>query len=232
MPAIFVHGVADTHRIWDGVRSHLERDDVRALSLPGFDAPLPDGFQATKEDYLEWLIAELEQVGEPVDLVGHDWGCILTARLAAVRPDLVRTWAGGSGPVSAAYEWHSFAVVWQTPGEGEAWMATLDKEAFAADYVRFGVPPDVARQIMELLDDTMKDCILRLYRSAVHLGEEWEPGLADATAPSLVFWGVHDVTTPMEFGYRLAGSLRARRVLALDCQHFTPIENRGRSLRR
>src|SRR5687768_14742801 len=94
MPAILVHGVPDTQHVWDGVRRHLTRSDVEAWNLPGFGAERPAGFGSTKEEYADWLIERLERIGEPVDLVGHDWGCILTLRVASLRPDLVRTWAG------------------------------------------------------------------------------------------------------------------------------------------
>jgi pimeloyl-ACP methyl ester carboxylesterase len=222
--AVLVHGVTDTPRLWDGVRAHLTRDDIIALALPGFDSPVPDGFGATKEEYADWIVGELEAIGEPVDLVGHDWGCILTARVASVRPDLVRTWAGGGGPVSAAYAWHSLALVWQAEGEGEAWSRNFDPEGWAAIYAQFGVPLDTAREAAALVDETMRSCILALYRSAVELGREWEPGLADATCPALVVWGEHDATTPIEYGERLAASLRADALVRLDAQHFFPIE--------
>ncbi|MEV6176759.1 hypothetical protein [Streptomyces sp. NPDC052015] len=74
MPAILVRGVADTHHVWDGVRQHLTRTDVDAWDLPGFGAARPAGFGSSKEEYVDRLIQRLERVGEPVDLVGHDWG--------------------------------------------------------------------------------------------------------------------------------------------------------------
>ena len=113
MPAVFVHGVPDTYRVWDRVIPHLSRTDVVALALPGFDSPVPHGFSATKEEYVEWIIGQIEQQSEPVDLVGHDWGCILAVRVASLRPDLVRTWAAGGGPVSKDYEWHELAKIFQ-----------------------------------------------------------------------------------------------------------------------
>ena len=61
MPAVFVHGVPETHIIWDPIRSHLSGKDVVAVDLPGFGAPLPAGFDATKEAYAAWLIAEIEK---------------------------------------------------------------------------------------------------------------------------------------------------------------------------
>lgn len=223
MTAVFIHGVADTYRIWEPVRRHLDRTDVVALALPGFDSPVPSGFAATKEAYVDWIIAQLESQPGPVDLVGHDWGCILTARVASLRPDLVRTWAGGSGPISRSYEWHYLAKTWQTPGAGEQWMIHMDRDNFGQVLISDGVSPAVAQETVDLIDDKMKDSILRLYRSAVNLGAEWEPGLVDVMAPSMVFWGAKDPFTQIGFGHQLGKAMRASRVISLDCGHFTPL---------
>src|SRR4030095_6593160 len=115
MPVVFVHGVPDTHRLWDKLRSFLSRRDVLTPSLPGFGCAVPPGFTATKEAYVEWLVGELERVGEPVDLVGHDWGSLLVQRIVSVRPDLIRTWAAGGGPVDRAHVWHDMATRGQSP---------------------------------------------------------------------------------------------------------------------
>ena len=49
MPAIFVHGVPDTPRVWQKVISRLGQKDVTTLALPGFGVPPPEGFRPTKE---------------------------------------------------------------------------------------------------------------------------------------------------------------------------------------
>ncbi|MER7938103.1 MULTISPECIES: alpha/beta hydrolase [unclassified Streptomyces] len=225
MPAILIHGVPDTHHVWDDVRRNLSRTDVEAWDLPGFAAPRPDGFASTKEEYVVWLIDRLERIGEPVDLVGHDWGCIFTARVASLRPDLVRTWAGGNGPISAEYAWHPLARTWQDQAAGDRFMELLEADSFAADLVRgFDVPARAAEEMAGRVDDVMKDSVLRLYRSAVTMGKEWEPGLADVAAPCLVFWGARDPACQLEFGERLGASLRATRVAPLDCNHWTVLE--------
>ena len=41
MPAVFLHGVPDTSRAWQGVVARLPRRDVVTLSLPGFGRPTP-----------------------------------------------------------------------------------------------------------------------------------------------------------------------------------------------
>ncbi|MFG2731552.1 alpha/beta fold hydrolase [Streptomyces canus] len=225
MPAIFIHGVPDTHRVWAGVCRHLTRTDIEAWDLPGFGAPRPDGFGSSKEEYVDWLISRLEEVGEPVDLVGHDWGCILTTRVASLRPDLVRTWAGGNGPVSARYTWHPLAKTWQDPGEGDRYMAELKPHSLANDFVAgFEMPAALATETVQYVDAPMKDSILKLYRSAVRVGAEWEPDLAKFTAPALVFWGARDLSCPVEFADDLGRAIRAERVIKLDCNHWTVLQ--------
>ncbi|MFF7969689.1 alpha/beta fold hydrolase [Streptomyces sp. NPDC007903] len=225
MPAILIHGVPDTHHVWDDVRRHLTRSDVEAWDLPGFGAPRPEGFDSTKEEYVTWLIDRLAGVGEPVDLVGHDWGCLLTARVASVRPDLIRSWAGGNGPISAEYVWHPLAKLWQDPVAGDRWAQEYDAAAFAKDLTdSLQVPAEPAEKAAGRVDETMRDSILKLYRSALTVGAEWEPQLANLSAPSLLFWGALDPVCATEFGEKMAESLRASRLLELDSSHWTLLQ--------
>ena len=224
MPAVFVHGVPDTFRVLDPLRKHLSRQDVVALALPGFNSPLPANFDASKEEYANWIIRQLEDLGEPVDLVGHDWGCILTMRVVSLRPDLIRSWAAGSGPVSATYEWHPLAKIWQTPGEGEKWFKELNTSAVTGFMVAAGLPVETAEQTVSHIDSTMGDCILRLYRSAVEVGKQWQSDLAKVQAPGLVFWGEEDTACPVRFADELASDTEARRVVKLHAGHWTIVE--------
>jgi pimeloyl-ACP methyl ester carboxylesterase len=160
-----------------------------------------------------------------VDLVGHDWGCILTLRVAYLRPDLVRTWAGGNGPIHSSYVWHPLAKVWQDQVEGDRYMAELQAESFTDDLVAgFAVPRDLAGEMSSRVDEPMKDAILRLYRSALTVGVEWEPGLSAVSAACLVFWGALDPACQIEFGRKLGVSLHASAVIEMDCNHWTVLQ--------
>jgi pimeloyl-ACP methyl ester carboxylesterase len=124
MPAVFVHGVPDTPEVWDGVVCRLGRKDVVRLALPGFACPLPLGFGATKEEYVDWILGQLATLTGPIDLVGHDWGGLLVTRVVSVRPTVARSWAVGAAPLDREYVWHQAARAWQTPGMGEkVWRA-------------------------------------------------------------------------------------------------------------
>ena len=73
MPIVLVHGVPETAAVWDPLLEILGPSDTETVRLPGFGAPTPEGFGATKEEYVSWLIAELERIGAsgPIDLVGR-----------------------------------------------------------------------------------------------------------------------------------------------------------------
>jgi pimeloyl-ACP methyl ester carboxylesterase len=192
MPAVLVHGVPETAALWDPLRAHLHRPDVVALNLPGFGSARPEGFGATKDEYVAWLIAELETCrGEgPIDLVGHDWGGAFVVRVVSTRPDLVRSWVtDAAGVGDESFVWHRFAKLWQTAGAGEEFFAQQlaePAETRAGLFIQLGVPQQRAVAIAGGLDQTMADCILTLYRSAVDVGREWGPGFRDIPVPGLV----------------------------------------------
>jgi pimeloyl-ACP methyl ester carboxylesterase len=120
---VFVHGVPETLVIWNKLRANLNAESV-ALSMPGFGSARPPGFGATKDEYVDWLVGELNQFEEPIDLVGHDWGAGLTYRVATAYGDRLRSWSADIANIMHPdYVWHDFARIWQTPGDGEAFFA-------------------------------------------------------------------------------------------------------------
>jgi len=225
MPALLVHGNPDTASLWDRVRAHLGADagDVVAVDLPGFAHPAPAGFACTKEAYVDWIVARLEELGGGVDLVGHDWGSLLVQRVASTRPDLLASVACGGAAVDADYPWHPLAQVWQTPGEGERYMKEeLTDEFGIAHLVENGVPPQDAQRNMWLTAHG-KATILALYRSAVDIGAEWQPELERLELPAMVIWGKDDPYVPLSWGERLAERMSAELVV-LQCGHWWPYE--------
>jgi pimeloyl-ACP methyl ester carboxylesterase len=145
--------------------------------MPGFGCPVPAGWGATKEEYTDWLIAEAEKAGEPVDIVGHDWGALLVARVASLRPDLVRSWAICDAAIDEAYVWH-----------------------------------------------TMKDCILKLYRSAVEVGKEWQPATEKMERPGLMMWGGKDPYMQVDYARKMAQRTGAKLTVFEDSGHWLPLE--------
>ena len=224
MPAVFVHGVPDTERVWSGVIARLGRSDVVTLSLPGFGGEAPPGFDATKEAYVDWLLAELARQPGPIDIVGHDWGALLVTRAVSLRPQAFRSWAVGGAPLDPDYEWHQAARLWQTPEVGERVMEGMTAPGLQKLLVAAGVPATDAEETARHVDAAMKRCILALYRSAVHVGREWSDDLRRITAPGLVLWGEVDPYAASRFGARLAERTNARFVCLPGCSHWWQLE--------
>ena len=229
MPAVLVHGNPDSHLLWEPIQAHLTGypDETVAVDLPGFAAPAPADFRATKEGYVVWLERQLEAIadraGGPVDLVGHDWGSLLVQRVASMRPDLVRSLAAGGAAIDTEYQWHRAARIWQTPEEGERHMLErLTPDVAVASLLKDGVPERYARLNSWLVPGN-KECVLELYRSAVRIGEEWLPELARIDLPAMVLWGRDDPYVPLSCGERLAERIGAVLVV-LDCGHWWPYE--------
>lgn len=224
MPAVFVHGVPDTPRVWGPLLERLDRPDVVTLRLPGFASPRPEGFPATKEAYVDWLRTRLVGMDGPIDLVGHDWGSLLTLRLASLGVPGLRSWAAGNGPIDRTYVWHDMAQLLQTPEVGEQLLRdVLTPEALATIMEAEGLSPAHAAATAADVDDVMKGCILDLYRSAVHVGDEWEDGLADIDTPGLLLWAAQDPFVPFVHGENIAARTGAR-LVRLDCGHWWPVQ--------
>jgi pimeloyl-ACP methyl ester carboxylesterase len=195
MTIVLLHGVPEDMHIWDELRQDLVGLDVVALNLPGFGTPLPPGFAPTMSSYADWVAQQLQAVGHPVCLVGHDWGGILTSRLATTRPDLL------SGFVTdvlsffhQGFAWHPLAKIWATPGAGEAFMEEQGKrtpEERAGQYVGMGVSATYAARLA--VSDTVKNtCILHLYRSSRELYQDWGKGASAPKVPGLYVAGDKD----------------------------------------
>jgi pimeloyl-ACP methyl ester carboxylesterase len=233
MTAAFVHGNPETTFVWSELVTELERrgvDDIVLLSPPGFGASVPEGFGGTRLDHRDWLIAQLEALDGPVDLVGHDWGAGHAFAVASARPDLLRSWAADcAGLVHPDYEWHPAAQVWQTAGEGEksiARMIALDAGQIEA---AFGVPAKLAANMADHLDPDMGRAILKLYRSAVQpamreLGDQL--AVADRR-PSLLLHATADPFVPPDMVFAVAERIGAEILTLEGLAHWWMFENPG-----
>ena len=224
---VFVHGVPETAPIWDKVRSRISGESI-ALALPGFGCPRPAGFGATMDEYVTWLVEELDAIGEPVDLVGHDWGAGFTYRVATAFGDRLRSWAADVGNLAHPdYEWHDFAKLWQTPGEGEAFVASqneLSTEERATTFEAMGVGREDALEMAAASDETMGACILDLYRSAMpNAHATWGPW-SPTRAPGLVLHPTEDPFSDETLAREAADALGARFEPIDGAGHFWPYQ--------
>ncbi|AGL14372.1 alpha/beta fold hydrolase [Actinoplanes sp. N902-109] len=91
-PAVYVHGLGGSSQNWTDVAGLLaDRFDGQAVDLPGFGYSDPSRRYSIPA-FAERLIGYLEHSGRgPVHLVGNSLGGSISVRVAALRPDLVRT---------------------------------------------------------------------------------------------------------------------------------------------
>src|SRR3954468_20691808 len=114
-PALYVHGLGGSSQNWSALMQELDGDvDGEALDLPGFgDSPPPDDADYSVTGHARAVIRYLDASGRgPVHLLGNSLGGAITTRVAALRPDLVRTltlvspalpeWRGQRGAVPTA----------------------------------------------------------------------------------------------------------------------------------
>jgi pimeloyl-ACP methyl ester carboxylesterase len=238
MTAVFVNGNPETAAIWGPLLAELDRSDVLCLSPPGFGAPIPDGFDCTVASYRDWLAGELDTLGEPVDLVGHDVGGGIVIRIAMTRPDLLRTWASDSlGVYDPDYTWHDLAQGWQTPGVGEKSVADMmggSPEERAARMAGLGMSRPVADQLAAAQGPEMGRAILAYYRSAI------QPVMADlgrdlpaaAQRPGLAIIGTADHFVGSEDMRRRSAARAGARAEILDgLGHWWMVQDPARAAR-
>ncbi|MEU5317113.1 alpha/beta hydrolase [Streptomyces sp. NPDC021056] len=93
-PALYVHGLGGSSQNWSALMLELEGVlDGEAVDLPGFgDSPPPDDGDYSITAHARAVIRFLDASGRgPVHLFGNSLGGAVSTRVAAVRPDLVRT---------------------------------------------------------------------------------------------------------------------------------------------
>jgi pimeloyl-ACP methyl ester carboxylesterase len=229
MTVVFVHDVPETAAIWRKMQALIDDDSV-AVSLPGFGNPRPDGFGATKDEYAEWLVAQLDAIGEPVHLVGHDWGAGLTQRIAVAFGDRLRSWVADCGSLAHPdYVWHPLAQIAQMPEEGEAALRAREAQPLEekADVLAaaFSITVEDATEMARAQDRTMDDCILDLYRSAVpNPHADWGP-LRRASAPGLIVHPSDDPFSIEPLAKEVAEQLGAGFTVLEGTNHFWPYQN-------
>ncbi|GAA3087121.1 alpha/beta fold hydrolase [Pseudonocardia yunnanensis] len=224
-PVVLVHGNPETAAVWDLLVEQLVgqgHDKPLCLSPPGFGAPVPTGWGATIGEYRDWLVAELERVGRPVHLVGHDWGGGHVVNVAMTRPDLLRSWCSDViGLFDPDYVWHELAQGWQSLDDGEAAVARLVQPPVAEKVsflVQRGMDASIAERIAPAMDHVMGECILRLYRSAAQpVMAELGAGLEAAAArPGLAIMASEDHVVGTEEQRRRSAARAGARAEVLD----------------
>ncbi|MEV0737341.1 alpha/beta hydrolase [Streptomyces sp. NPDC050549] len=251
-PALCVHGLGGSSQNWSLLMAELDGVvDSEALDLPGFgDSPPPDDGDYSVTGHARAVIRYLDAAGRgPVHLVGNSLGGAITTRVAAVRPDLVRTLTLVS-PALPELRVQRTAVPTALLGvPGVASLFTrVSREWTAEQRVRgvmalcYGDPgqvtPEEFRHAVEELERRLQlpyfwDVMARSSRGVVNaytLGGQhglWRQA-ERVLAPTLLVYGRRDQLVGYRMAQRAARAFRDSRLLSLpDAGHVAMMEYPG-----
>ncbi|HKO01389.1 MAG TPA: alpha/beta fold hydrolase, partial [Thermoanaerobaculia bacterium] len=204
-PVALIHGLGGSSRWWEKNFEALSaRHTVAALDLPGFGgnarffapAPMPP-FGEMSALVARWL----ETFGERVHLVAHSMGGLIAIRLAAERPELLRslTLVCAAGiPFALDPAPHLRAMPQPVRGAVKITRFALP------DFLRAGPTAVAVAGARILLTDV----------------REW---LAAIEVPTLVVWGEHDPVVPLHYGEEMRRAIRNSRFVVLPRAAHVPM---------
>ncbi|KUN85157.1 alpha/beta fold hydrolase [Streptomyces griseoruber] len=248
-PALFVHGLGGSSQNWSALMAGLDGAVAsEAVDLPGFgDSPPPDDGNYSITAHARAVIRYLDASARgPVHLFGNSLGGAVSTRVAAVRPDLVRTLTLVS-PALPELRVQRTAIptgLAGLPGV-TALFSRLTREWTVEQRVRgvlalcYGDPgrvsPEAFRHAVEELDRRLQlpyfwDALTRSTRgllSAYTLGGQhglWRQA-ERVLAPTLLIYGGRDQLVGFRMAQRAGRAFRDSRLLTLpDAGHVAMME--------
>ncbi|MYW67378.1 alpha/beta fold hydrolase [Streptomyces sp. SID8379] len=248
-PALYVHGLGGSSQNWSALMPRLEDVvDGEAVDLPGFgDSPPPDDGNYSVTGHARAVIRYLDaQRRGPVHLFGNSLGGAVATRVAAVRPDLVRTLTLVSPALPEIRVQRTALPTGLLAVPGVAALFTrLTKEWTAEQRVRgvtalcYGDPERVTPEGFQAAVEEMErrlrlpyfwDAMARSARGVVNaytLGGQhglWRQA-ERVLAPTLLVYGGRDQLVSYRMAARAARTFRESRLLTLpDAGHVAMME--------
>ncbi|MFI5962473.1 alpha/beta fold hydrolase [Streptomyces asoensis] len=248
-PALYVHGLGGSSQNWSALMALLDGAVAsEAVDLPGFgDSPPPDDGNYSITAHARAVIRYLDAVDRgPVHLFGNSLGGAVSTRVAAVRPDLVRTLTLVSPALPELRVQRTALPTGLVGLPGVAALFTrLTREWTAEQRVRgvtalcYGDPgrvaPDAFRHAVDELERRLQlpyfwDALTRSTRgllSAYTLGGQhglWRQA-ERVLAPTLLVYGGRDQLVGFRMAQRAARTFRDSRLLTLpDAGHVAMME--------
>ena len=222
-PLLFLHGFEGHPGDAAFLQQLAQRHRVVAPEMPGFSGSMQGAHEL--QDIVDYALFYRrfieEEIGEPVDLVGHDLGGMLAAEVAAFSPYLVRRLV----LVDAYGLWldeHEIPDVFvQTPAALRELLWAQPERAENAEPAAAPADPDPATTALNAQQDR---AIAAKFLWAVP-----ERGLAKrlryVEAPTLLLWGENDRLIPAAYADDFAARLRRAEVaLIADAGHLPMLE--------
>lgn len=231
---VLVHGIPGAGQAWDGVVAALPGMEVIVPDLLGFGASSAPRFSieslgpAAQSLALERLLDE--GGGQPVILVGHDFGGPVSILLAGRRPDLVSALfllsanAFPDTPIPFPLSLTTLPIVGPVVGRA------LFSSPSLALMLKQGVGDAISHPDPEIYLGArgQRRAIATIFSGALRQLDELYSPVEDVLRrfdlPVLVAWGDQDPFLPVAQGQRTADAARGRLTIFSGAGHFLPHE--------
>lgn len=250
-PALFVHGLGGASTNWTDLMALLARRlDCWALDLPGFgrSGPPADGSYRLGS-HVRAVIGLLDaRGGAPVHVLGNSLGGAVCTRVAATRPDLVRTLTLVSPAlpnldprrisdprlplillpgVRRVAQRRLNAVDARERALGVLRLCFYDPDRIHPDRIEQAAEEVRRRTGLAHNDTAFAESLRGLVRSYLATGPRalWQQA-ARVSAPTLLVWGRHDRLVSVAIANRAFAAFPDARLLVIeDCGHVAQMEH-------
>ncbi|MDX3777281.1 alpha/beta fold hydrolase [Streptomyces europaeiscabiei] len=248
-PALYVHGLGGSSQNWSALMPLLDGlVDSEALDLPGFgDSPPPDDGNYSLTGHARAVIRHLDAAGRgPVHLFGNSLGGAVATRVAALRPDLVRTLTLVSPALPELRVQRTAVPTAMLALPGMAALFTRFTRGWSAEQRVRGVTALCYGDPGRVTDEGFRNAVEEMERR-IQLPYMWDAltrsarGLVDAytlggqhslwrqaervLAPTLLVYGRRDQLVGYRMAQRAARSFRDSRLVSLpDAGHVAMME--------
>ena len=208
-PIILVHGLSGSTRWWTrNIPALAEHYQLYLVDLPGFGTMRRHRPRFALAEAAAWLLAWMEAVNlRAAHIVGHSMGGYICLRLAACKPEAVRS-----------------LVLVAPAGVPTGWSLLGHLMPLLA-VVRVMTP----RFLPILLYDSLRASPLTLWQAARDLlAEDVREHLAAITGRTLLIWGEHDTLVPPTVGHLIRAEIAGSRLLILEGAGHVPLYERPR----
>jgi len=236
---LLLHGFPDSLQLWSAVAPRLDEAGFQVIAVDQRGCGASDAPDGVAHYHIDRLVGDaaglLRALGidEPVHVMGHDWGAVVTWCLAINRPECVRSAAAISVGHPTEYARAGleqkrkglYTIGWQFPVLAERWLAANDW-ARMRHWLRQHPDPDSL--LRDLARPGRLTAGLNWYRANLRsmLLKSWP----QCTVPMLGIWGSEDHCLAEDqmarSGRRVSAPWRYERVEGAG--HWLPFEESQR----
>jgi len=220
-----LHGWARTHRDFDAVLAPATSPgpgpttgdpvgqlDAVALDLPGFGATPPPPGAWGSADYAASVAEVLDEMDQPVVVLGHSFGGLVAVQLAAARPRSVKALVLTGAPLRTS------ATPRRRPSARFRLARALNRAGILGD-----ARMEAARRRHGSADYRAAEGVMRQVLVKV-VAEHYDEALTAIACPVSMIWGDDDTAAPLAMA-RAAAALLADAELTVEpgAGHLTPL---------